>query len=147
MKNIKEFSCSKCNEVFTLSELNVKKKFAFEKETKMKLLVTYVECPNCGNKSYVQLDNDTTLEVVRELTGLMKKKIIAEKKGHDLKRKDNRRALELNKILNEARKNLLVLFNGKEMRLAEYYRKNAVENLDFIFKLEVKNEKESEKEQ
>lgn len=55
--------CSNCGEVLQVSSLeSIGKVHAELLETGESLTLTYVRCDRCGGRSYVQVDNDKTLD-------------------------------------------------------------------------------------
>lgn len=146
METIK-VKCCKCNEVYDLKESIGKLPCTYSEHIgadEKKLLLTYSVCPHCGNIHLSQLDNEETQSMVKELHRLIKKKILFESKGRQLKRKDSRGALELDSSLNVLRIYLKQTHNNKVLK---HNMQNKLINNKFVFKYSeprIVKEKENE---
>lgn len=126
--------CFKCKKQYELSNSVRRLTCCYEDDDGMKkdLLLTYSVCPVCGHIHLSQLDDDITKPMVKELSRLMKKKILFDSKGREMKRKDKRKVLELNKQLNTTRLLLMANCQGKELH-KKYFDKNKEINNTFTF--------------
>lgn len=113
-------SCSSCKQEYELAN-TVKKLQCLQMEKQeevskaKKLLLTYSVCPFCGHVHLSQLDDDITKAMQKELVRLLKKKALFDSKGRQMKRKDARRVVELNKSLNALRLSLKETYQRKTM--------------------------------
>lgn len=126
--------CFKCNKQYELSNSVRRLTCCCIDDDGMKkdLLLTYSVCPACGHIHLSQLDDDITKPMVKELSRLMRKKILFDSKGREMKRKDKRKVLELDKQLNAARLLLMSNCQGKELH-KKYTEKNKELNDTFVF--------------
>ena len=112
--------CQKCNEALSISRENIKKdKATFKDGDSISLVdLTYFECPSCGKRHFVQIDNAETkgllLEVVRVFAKLSKMR----KQGKSIKKKSGKYK-KANGDLDKARNKLMKEYSGKTVHLEE----------------------------
>ena len=112
--------CQKCNEALSISGENIKKdKATFKDGNSISLVdLTYFECPSCGKRHFVQIDNAETkgllLEVVRVFAKLSKMR----KQGKSIKKKSGKYK-KANGDLDKARNKLMKEYSGKTVHLEE----------------------------
>lgn len=126
-------ACKKCGKEYDLSKSIGKLPCMTDEpigiESK-KMLLTYSECPHCGNIHLSQLDDEQTQAMTKELHRLILRKIAFEKKGRKMKRKEHRKAIELDKDLNLKRAELKLAYNGK--KLLHCLKTDKIDNV-FVF--------------
>lgn len=125
--------CSKCNQIYDLKE-SVRKLPCCSMEQpgveEKKMVLTYSICPHCGHVHLSQLDDEMTQSMVKELHRLIRKKMLYESKGRQLKRKESRRALELDAQLTGTRIYLKQAYRGKRLK---HNMKNKPISNEFVF--------------
>lgn len=89
--------CLKCKNKFELINGQTLKEVKLEN-----LFITYVECPECGEVSVVQIDNEETKEIISEIINKFR---VISTMGKSTK-KQSARLNKLNKKLNNLRKKL-----------------------------------------
>ena len=106
--------CSKCgfaNNVTQDSAL-IKHKVPFKCDGDT-IYLTYFDCKECGNRHYVQIDNDETLEDYNRCYRYMVKLSLSNRKRHPMNKKDVSKFKNLRAKLNKKRLYLMVKYDGK----------------------------------
>lgn len=105
-------TCKECNEDFSVSSVIGRDETVFNGET---VYLTFVVCPKCGKKYYVQADNFKTIELLKISSELFIKKKQCERYGRKLPKKQAERARQTDLYLNGLRRNLINMLNGKSV--------------------------------
>lgn len=77
------------------------------------IYLTYFDCKECGNRHYVQVDNDETLEDYNRCYKYMVKLSLSNRKRQPISKKDADRFKNLRAKLNAKRLDLMVKYDGK----------------------------------
>lgn len=109
-------SCEKCNEVFDVNALSVKEEQVVILEDGKELIITYYDCPKCGCKHMVQLDDENTKYLLNEVKKMIKKVAIRKRKGKSVKLIKNKYD-KLNLDLNNMRNSLNIKYQGKHFEI------------------------------
>lgn len=59
--------CTKCGRLFQTNKENLKYQESFRDESGRSYLLSYVDCPNCGDRNFVQADNGDTISLLRDV--------------------------------------------------------------------------------
>jgi len=121
--------CSSCGVEFGCGEgtdmAEVKQRKIMHKESGKELIATYFHCPECNHEHIVQLDDNNTMELFKEVVGQMKTKVILSKQGKNVSKKDAKRF--------KKNRNLLTTYRTELMR--EYNEQLFVEESSIEFEL------------
>lgn len=103
--------CMDCKENFEANVNNVKSMMVEYEGNKLKII--YVDCPNCGKRHYVQIDNDESSSLmVRNL--LMFKKLSKKKlSGKSIGKTENKTFKGLREKLLDLRTELMKEYEGR----------------------------------
>lgn len=106
--------CSKCGFANNLTQDSalIKHRVPFECDGD-KIYLTYFDCERCGNRHYVQIDNDDTLECCQKCYKYMIKLSSAKRRKQTISQKLNFNFKDLRAKLNTKRLNLMLKYNGK----------------------------------
>lgn len=77
------------------------------------IYLTYFDCERCGNRHYVQIDNDETLEDYKKCYKYMVKLSLSNRKRQPINKKDALKFKNLRAELNKKRLDLMVKYDGK----------------------------------
>lgn len=111
MDSIKKLAeCKACSVRFVLSSKNVKKG-EYQTRTGETIWCTYYDCPKCGKRYYVQVDNVETNGMVIELTGMMARIVRARRKNKSIANKQAKYD-KLVTDLADTRSKLAKMYNG-----------------------------------
>lgn len=104
--------CSSCGVEFGCGEgtdmAEVKQRKIVHKETRKELIATYFHCPECNHEHIVQLDDNNTMELFKEVVGQMRMKVMLSRKGMNVSRKDAKKF--------KKNRNLLTMYRTELMR-------------------------------
>lgn len=95
-----------CGEGTDMAEVNQRK--VIHKETRKELIATYFHCPECNHEHIVQLDDNNTMELFKEVVTQMRAKVILSKQGKNVSKKDSKKF--------KKNRNLLTMYRAELMR-------------------------------
>lgn len=105
--------CENCKQKFQVGEQNAvthKRKFVVEDEV---IYLTYYDCPSCGRRHFVQIDNDKTLQQLNDVTSRFKSLSVKRIKDQQISRKQSARFEKARKYLANNRIELMKKYTGK----------------------------------
>lgn len=108
--------CEDCKQKFQISsdegngQINHKKEFNVEGKS---IFLTYYDCPSCGRRHYVQIDDKTSLNKLREVSQQFVKLSVAKKKGKTIPQKQSAKFKKARQHLSDYRINLMKQYTGK----------------------------------
>lgn len=126
-------TCKSCKEHFTVGESELsaklvhKRKFVVEGLT---IFLTYYDCPKCGYRHIVQIDNRTTLELLSQTTILMCKLMRRREANRNLPQKQSDKFQKTQRHLSQLRTTLKKEFTDKSCHDDET-------DTDFIIKFSI----------
>lgn len=109
------FECEECSAKFYLGNNGVEMKYGVPFTTKdgRSIFITYYDCPKCGRRHYVQIDdvhsNNMKKEVLKRFVRLSKKRL----NDDDIPKEQNERFKKLNNKIENYRFELKKEFNGQ----------------------------------
>lgn len=109
------FECEECSTKFSLGNDGVELKYGvpFTSKGGQSIFITYYDCPKCGKRHYVQIDDVHSNQMKKE-TSIMFKKLSKKRLNfQDISKKQNERFKRLNEKLEDYRFKLKKEFNGK----------------------------------
>lgn len=110
------FECEKCKEQFPVSgeqapnSLNHKKEF---KVNGLSIFLTYYDCPHCGKRHFVQIDDVNSLQELERITIEFRKLSIMRIKDKPISKKQSEKFKKSRQHLSDYRMNLMKEYTGK----------------------------------
>lgn len=104
--------CENCKQRFDVSSdgvVNHKKEFKVKDKS---IFLTYYDCPSCGRRHYVQIDDAISLNKLKRIEEMFIKISVAKKKGKAIPEKQLEKFKKARKNLSEYRINLMKEFTG-----------------------------------
>lgn len=112
MQNLQiPFVCSECKRSFMLDSEVIKKLALFIDEDFV--TITFFDC-ECGKRYFVQVDNEKTKGMLKEIMTLMAKASDSKSKGKGIKKKYSARYKVLSNKLKEMRLELMRKYEGRK---------------------------------
>lgn len=108
--------CEDCKTKFRISAGEAVNAVTHKKEFNVNgqsIFLTYYDCPSCGRRHYVQIDDKTSLNKLREVSQQFVKLSIAKKKGKDIPQKQSAKFKKARQNLSDYRMNLMKEYTGK----------------------------------
>ena len=104
--------CENCKKRFpaTNDRLTHKKEFVSNRQS---IFLTYYDCPSCGRRHYVQIDDATSLSKLKEVSRQFVKLAAAKKNGKDIQQKQSAKFKKARQHLSDYRMNLMKEYTGK----------------------------------
>ena len=110
--------CEKCGNKFIVSKNKLQNK-EYALENGMQVKITSYDCPSCGKRHYVQIDNVKTLEQLKDVTKQMNKLANYKRCGNQVPQKQSAKFKKTREHLAQSRNNLMKEFTGKNVIDAE----------------------------
>lgn len=105
--------CKKCEHEFVLGSDNVKQRTVVHKESNKQYVLTYYHCPECNEEHIVQIDDNSSLELLKETTLMMKEKVIASRAGKNISKKSSKEFKKKRNLLTAYRTELMVKLDNQ----------------------------------
>ena len=106
--------CQDCGKRFEVSSGNEvvqhKKEFKVNEQS---IFLTYYDCPECGRRHYVQIDNTATLQELKEVERMFIKLSVAKKKGEQPPQSQSAKFKKAREHLAQSRNELMKQYTGK----------------------------------
>lgn len=107
--------CSSCGKEFDCGNgtglVEVSQRKIISKETRKELLATYFHCPECNHEHIVQLDDNNTMELFKEVISQMRNKVILSRQGKNVSKKESKKFKKNRNLLTMYRIELMREFN------------------------------------
>lgn len=122
--------CSSCGVEFDcgdgkdMTKVKQRKIVSYEKNTE--LLATYFYCPKCGYEHIVQLDDNNSIELFKEVVKQMRNKVLLSRNGKNVSKKETKSF--------KKNRNLLTTYRTELMR--QYDKTLFVEETGIEFELQ-----------
>ena len=110
------FECENCKEHFPISSDQAPNSLTHKREFKVNeqsIFLTYYDCPNCGKRHFVQIDDATSLEELKNVTTEFVKLTALKRKGKKIYKKQSEDFKKARQHLSDYRINLMKEFTGK----------------------------------
>lgn len=106
--------CEECHEKFdiTLSSVTHKREFVINGRS---IYLTYYDCPKCGKRHFVQIDDDKSLEMLEVNKEQFAHNAVLKTRGQKLRKKKVDQYKNVQKHLANYRIELMKEFTGKEI--------------------------------
>ena len=107
--------CSSCGAEFDcghgMDMAEVKQRKITHKETRKELIATFFNCPECEYEHIVQLDDNSTMELFKEVVVQMRTKVILSRQGKNVSKRDAKRFKKNRSLLTMYRTELMREYN------------------------------------
>ena len=116
------FECEDCKNKFPIgsneapNSLTHKKKFVSEGKL---IFLTYYDCPSCGKRHYVQIDDAFSLGQLEKVKKMFIKLSVMKRNGKEISRKQSAKFKNARQHLSDYRMNLMKEYSGKLIRSDE----------------------------
>ena len=110
------FQCENCKKHFPISVDEAPNSINHKKEFKVKgqsIFLTYYDCPECGKRHFVQIDDVKSLQELAKIKKQFVVFAIARKKGKSISRKQSDKFKKARQDLSIYRTNLMKVFTGE----------------------------------
>lgn len=109
------FECEDCGTKFYLGKNGVEVEYNVPCISKdgRSIFITYYDCPKCGRRHYVQVDDTRSYQMKKETSSLFRKLSKKRLNFKDISKNQNERFKKLNKRLEDYRFKLKKEFNGQ----------------------------------
>ena len=110
------FECKDCKKKFPViqdqapNSLSHKKEFISDGQM---IFLTYYECPYCGKRHFVQIDDSNSLQELAKVTNEFKSLMIKRQTGKTISKKQSDKFKKSRQHLSDYRMNLMKQFTGK----------------------------------
>lgn len=114
MKQEYLFECEECGVQFCLGkDIKVNYAVPFKARDGRLIFITYYNCPKCGKRHYVQIDDTRSNQMKKEVSKMFKKLSKKRLDFKDIPRNQNEKFKKLNKKLEDYRFSLKKMYNGQ----------------------------------
>ena len=110
------FECEDCKKKFPVSQEQAPTSLTHKREFKsngQSIFLTYYDCPNCGRRHFVQIDDVSSLQELVRVTNEFKSLAIKRQKGKTISKKQSDKFKKSRQHLSDYRINLMKEFTGK----------------------------------
>lgn len=109
------FECEDCKEKFSASNnqvqvINHKREFKVNGQS---IFLTYYDCPHCGKRHFVQIDDESSLQELTRVSIEFRKLTVMRQKGKIISKKQSEKFKKARQHLSDYRTNLMKEFTGK----------------------------------
>ena len=112
-------TCKKCNTMLILNDVLTNKNFMKDGKS---ICLTYYDCPNCGERFFVQIDDKTSLAMLDSIKKTFIKLAYRKKCGKKISNKENTKFAEARANLSKYRTNLMKIYTDKTIYDEENHR-------------------------
>jgi len=102
--------CKCCGESLNLNDILQNKNFMKDGKS---IRLTYFDCPKCGERCFVQIDDDTSLAMLDSIKKTFVKLMYRRKQGKKIPKKENSKFTEARANLSMHRANLMKEYTDK----------------------------------
>lgn len=119
--------CIECKSTFQIDPSNVVKE-EFEGQEGNRIWITHYDCPECGRRHYVQIDDEQTERLLAELTKRMGFLMVLRRNGKEASKKQRREFDGTKRHLTELRRKLMEQYQECEVTAKDGH----VERVGFV---------------
>ncbi len=108
--------CENCKQKFKITSGEATHSITYKKEFNVNgqsIFLTYYDCPSCGRRHYVQIDDRASLNKLKEVSQQFIKLSIAKRKGKKIPQKQSDKFKKTRQYLSDYRMNLMKQYTGK----------------------------------
>ncbi len=103
-------NCKRCEEKLILNDILKNKNFMKDGKS---ICLTYYDCPKCGERYFVQIDDETSLSMLDSIKKTFVKLAYRKKRGKKIKQKENTKFAEARANLSKYRTGLMNAYTDK----------------------------------
>lgn len=110
------FECEDCKQKFPVTQDQAPNSLTHKKEYKsngQSIFLTYYDCPNCGRRHFVQIDDASSLQELVRVMNEFKSLAVKRQKGKTISKKQSDKFKKSRQYLSDYRTNLMKEFTGK----------------------------------
>lgn len=110
------FECESCKQEFPVTQDQAPNSLTHKKEFNVNgqsIFLTYYDCPKCGRRHYVQIDNARSLEMLKDATRQMTRLMVLRRKGKAIPEKQSAKFKKTREHLAQIRMELVKQYTGK----------------------------------
>lgn len=110
------FECEDCKQKFPVTQDQAPNSLTHKKEYKsngQSIFLTYYDCPHCGRRHFVQIDDANSLQELVRVTNEFKSLAVKRQKGKTISKKQSDKFKKSRQHLSDYRINLMKEFTGK----------------------------------
>ncbi len=110
------FECEDCKKKFPVTQDQAPNSLTHKKEfisNGQSIFLTYYDCPHCGRRHFVQIDDNSSLQELVRVTNEFKSLMVKRQKGKTVSKKQSDKFKKSRQHLSEYRANLMKEFTGK----------------------------------
>ena len=108
--------CEYCKQKFEIASSEAEHSVTHKKEFNVNgqsIFLTYYDCPKCGRRHYVQIDDATSLNKLKEVSRQFVKLAVLKKKDKEIPQKQSAKFKKARQNLSDYRMNLMKEYTGK----------------------------------
>ena len=108
--------CEACKKKFSISAEAAPNNLTNKKEFKVNgqsIFLTYYDCPHCGKRHFVQIDDASSLQELVRVTNEFRSLMVKRQKGKSISRKQSEQFKKSRQHLSDYRMSLMREFTGK----------------------------------
>lgn len=108
--------CEDCHEKFSVTSgeainaVTHKREFVIEGQS---IFLTYYDCPKCGRRHYVQIDDKHSLDMLKEVSRQFVRLAVKKKQDKEIPQKQSAKFKKARQNLSDYRMNLMKEYTGK----------------------------------
>lgn len=116
------FECEDCKQKFPVTQDQASNSLTHKKEYKsngQSIFLTYYDCPYCGKRHFVQIDDAASLNKLKEVSRQFVKLAVLKKRGKEIPQKQSAKFKKARQNLSDYRMNLMKEYTGKLLHDSE----------------------------
>lgn len=109
------FECEGCKQKFPVTQDQAPNSITHKKEFNINgksIFLTYYDCPSCGRRHFVQIDDETSLNKLKEAKKMFVKLCVAKSKCKEIPQKQSAKFKKTRQYLYDYRMKLMKQFTG-----------------------------------
>lgn len=113
------FECEECKGKISVSRAEAPNSLTHKKEFNVNgksIFLTYYDCPSCGRRHYVQIDDKTSLGELKKVTKMFVELSVKKREGKNISEKQLAKFKKARQHLSDYRTNLMKEYTGKLIR-------------------------------
>lgn len=110
------FECEDCKKKFPVTQDKAPNSLTHKREFKsngQSIFLTYYDCPHCGKRHFVQIDDASSLQELVRVTNEFKSLMVKRQKGKSISKKQSDKFKKSRQHLSDYRMTLMKEFTGK----------------------------------
>lgn len=104
--------CEECKERFSVTENDITHKREYRVKGRS-IYLTYYDCPKCGRRHYVQIDDKRSLDMLKEVSRQFVRLSVKKKRDKEIPQKQSAKFKKARQNLSGYRMNLMKEYTGK----------------------------------